>query len=318
MTGRTTDLDDDLSELFGGTDAPRREINLPASFQPRDFTEPCAKCRGTGQFRSFSGRLIGQCFACKGKGKNTFKSSPEARAKGRAAAAKRSEAKAANLEAQIKAWGDEHPAERDWLAAGTVRAAQQRAEGKPVFEFPVSMLEALGKWGSLTDGQLAAVRKLIARDEVRVAERAAQKAQVEANAPTVDVSKIEQAFATARAKADRPNAQGVFVKPLRLQAGDVTLQFRSGSEGSQWQGQLFVKTGDKKLGSVKDGKFVRRFECTDAEEAAVLQACADPLQAALAFGKAWSCCAVCGRTLLNDGSIERGIGPICAGKFGWA
>jgi hypothetical protein len=26
---------------------------------------------------------------------------------------------------------------------------------------------------------------------------------------------------------------------------------------------------------------------------------------------------VCGRTLTNDGSIERGIGPICAENYGW-
>lgn len=28
-------------------------------------------------------------------------------------------------------------------------------------------------------------------------------------------------------------------------------------------------------------------------------------------------CCICGRTLVAEGSIESGIGPICAGKVGW-
>lgn len=33
------------------------------------------------------------------------------------------------------------------------------------------------------------------------------------------------------------------------------------------------------------------------------------------FGKLYGVCAVCGRTLTNEESIERGIGPVCAGRF---
>jgi len=39
---------------------------------------------------------------------------------------------------------------------------------------------------------------------------------------------------------------------------------------------------------------------------------------AAAFGKLYGVCCICGRTLTNEGSIEAGIGPICAGKQGWA
>lgn len=31
----------------------------------------------------------------------------------------------------------------------------------------------------------------------------------------------------------------------------------------------------------------------------------------------YSYCGVCGRTLTNHKSIDRGIGPICAGRMGW-
>jgi len=34
------------------------------------------------------------------------------------------------------------------------------------------------------------------------------------------------------------------------------------------------------------------------------------------YGRLYGRCMVCGRTLTDEGSIERGIGPICASK-GW-
>lgn len=40
-----------------------------------------------------------------------------------------------------------------------------------------------------------------------------------------------------------------------------------------------------------------------------------PLQTAMKYGKLAGRCCSCGRELTNDGSIEAGIGPICAGKF---
>lgn len=42
-----------------------------------------------------------------------------------------------------------------------------------------------------------------------------------------------------------------------------------------------------------------------------------PEQASKRYGKELGHCGVCGRTLTNNDSIERGIGPICAGKMEW-
>lgn len=36
---------------------------------------------------------------------------------------------------------------------------------------------------------------------------------------------------------------------------------------------------------------------------------------AVAFGKLYGVCGVCGRTLTNEESIEAGIGPVCAGRL---
>lgn len=50
---------------------------------------------------------------------------------------------------------------------------------------------------------------------------------------------------------------------------------------------------------------------------AVQSAAADPLAAAQLYGKVTGSCSCCGRELTVKESIERGIGPICATKFGW-
>jgi hypothetical protein len=289
-----SDLNDSLDDMLDAPVARREPKAAPANYaKPETYFDKCTKCYGTGRTR------WGVCFRCKGKGGKTFKTSPAARAKARQDHAERKQRTAAEACEAMKA---EHPEVYAWLLANVEK-----------FEFATNMWNALRTYGDLTPNQLAACERCIGRDKQRAAERQARAE----NAPTVDVSKIEKAFDTARAKANRPGARGVWVHPLRLQSGEHALQFSLGSEGSKWEGLIFVKAGDKKLGAIKGGKFTRRFECTDAEEAVVLDACSDPLKAAIAYGKAWSVCAVCGQTLTNDGSIARGIGPICAAKYGW-
>ncbi len=42
----------------------------------------------------------------------------------------------------------------------------------------------------------------------------------------------------------------------------------------------------------------------------------DPDAALVAYGRIFGACGICGRLLTNRESIERGIGPICAGRVG--
>jgi hypothetical protein len=308
------DLNDPLPS-FDGSDQPlaKRELPPATPFKPaleRVFEEPCSKCRGSGSFIGFTGRRVGPCFECKGTGKFTFKTSANQRAKGRAQTAVRRENRQDEVRQTAEAWSAEHKAEALWLVQASTRQEQLKNQGKPVWEFPISLLEALNKWGSLTDGQLAAVRKCMAKDTERAAQRDSAKV-------AVDISKIETAFTTAREKADRKGALGIWMRPLVLRSGDIDVTFRPGSVGSEWEGMIFVKAGDRKLGHIKAGKFAPRFECSETEKAAVLDCAADPHGAAKAWGKAWSRCTICGQTLTNDESIERGIGPICAEKYGW-
>jgi len=271
------------------------------------FVEQCPKCRGTGRFMSYGGRNLGPCFACKGAGKNTYKTSKADRAKSRDRAAAAKVSREHQIADAAAAWIAANPAEAKWLAD----TGRRNIERGGSFNFPQDILNKLHQYGSLTDAQLAAVRKLMARDTERATARAAA-------APAVDATKIETAFAHAREKAARPGQQGTFVKPLKLTSGDVTVHFKPGTPGSTWDGMLFAKTpDDRKLGYIKGGKFFRQFGCTEVEAAAVQELAANPQDGVLAYAKAWKACGICSRTLLNDESIARGIGPICASKYGW-
>jgi len=303
MTTRPDDLNDDLSDLLSGGFEPRPRPTMPTTFKPvlDRVQEDCPKCGGSGKFTTFSGRVHGNCFKCEGTGKLTFKTAAPVRAKAREQAAARKTAR--ELDA-VAAWKAENRAEAEWLVATA-----------PRWDVAASLLASLHRFGSLTEKQHALVLNGIARD----AARSAKKAERAANAPAVDATKIEQAFAVAREKAFRPGQDGQFMKPLKLRAANaVDVQFTPGSVGSKWEGMLFAKTlDDKKLGWIKDGKFTARFECSPVEQEAVLSCAADPEGAVVAFAKAWKLCGVCSRTLTNDVSIARGIGPVCAEKFGW-
>jgi len=284
------DFDDDISDLIG---APMKAISAKAAaYVAKDFSEDCPACGGTGRWRR-----IRPCFKCKSTGRLTFKTSPEQRAQSRVYVEKR---KVRNAQENWEGFVKDHPEVAEWL------------DRSVNFPFAQSLKKGVLQYGQLTEPQLAAAYSCAAKYTKAVA----HNKEAKANAKTVSTSKLEEAFAKASAKADRPGARGVWMKPLHLQSDSkVDLKFTLGT--NKWAGMIFVKADENKLGHIQNGKFIRKFQCTDDQEAAVLDCCNDPLKAAIAYGKAWSSCAVCNRTLTNDESIERGIGPICAAKFGW-
>ncbi|AYD86692.1 hypothetical protein SEA_MESH1_47 [Mycobacterium phage Mesh1] len=77
----------------------------------------------------------------------------------------------------------------------------------------------------------------------------------------------------------------------------------------RWAGYVFVKqiVGDeeRRLSQKQGGTILRRIAEVGAEAASAR------------YGHEIGECGVCGRTLTNDESRERGIGPICAEKMGW-
>jgi len=271
MTGNAffADFEDDLN---AGSRAPKAA--------PEVFVERCPKCGGSGRFGTY--RSLGPCYSCKGTGKVEYRTSMVQRQKSRASTARTKVNKA-------EAWAAAHPAEVAWLAS---------ARG----EFAASLNEALGKYGFLTERQLAAVTRCIERDAERKVERVAR----EAAAPTTDASRIEEAFQAALAhQVARPK--------LRLDTFVFSLASASGKNA----GAIYVKEGESYLGKISAGRFVASRECSSEASVRILAAVADPAAAATAYGQRVGACSCCGRKLTKGESIDRAIGPICAEKFGW-
>lgn len=295
------DLDDDLSDLIG---QPMRELPAapPATYQPRAFTEPCVKCRGTGNWRPGY-----PCFACKGAGKLTFKTAPEQRAKSRA----KSHEKANAALAEKAAWREAHKAELEWLHA--VANREETKMGMPPFkywEFPVKLREGLGQHGTLTEGQIGAIRKCMERDAERAAERAKQREAQAAEVSTEGVDRLKADFDKAMAYSA---AKGLKLAP-RITIDGVTISPAKAT--SKNPGALYVKTGETYLGKIHGGKFYAARECSPELQNKVLAFMADPAAAAKMYGQTTGTCCVCNATLRSEWKL-RGIGPVCAEKFGW-
>ena len=301
---RHDDLNDDISDIFGADLGSGVDIDAAAKFAaeqlPERFETKCAACRGSGRFRSYTGRVVGDCFKCKGKGVIYTKTDPALLAANRAKAAeKKAREAAANIEA-ANAWLEANPAEAEWLK-------------RPItgdFTFHADMLEALRKYGSLTERQEAAVRNATAKFAEAVARRAAEKAEREAGAPVLSMAKIREGFDNALRHLKRP----------KLRIADV--QFSLAPATGRNAGCIYVKQGSDfdapYLGKITpEDKFLRSRECSDELAAIVAKVAADPKAAAEAHGHEYGQCSCCGRELTNPESVARGIGPICAERWGW-
>ena len=69
------------------------------------YKDSCHRCNGTGEYAYFSiGQVVyGACFSCRGRGYRLYKTSPEVRAKNRAKAQAKRDAKFAALQAEREA-----------------------------------------------------------------------------------------------------------------------------------------------------------------------------------------------------------------------
>lgn len=291
-----TDLPkDDFEAMLASPVTPVGERKQPpASY---GFTESCPKCNGTGKFVSYSGRILGDCFACKGAGKNQFKTSPQARAKARDNSANRAaKALADNVEGFMR----DYPAIHAWLLRNPS-------------EFSTSLLGGVAKFGSLTEKQLAAVERNIERDAARVAERAAR----EASAPVVSnegVDRLKAAFDKAAAYT-AAKATGLTRRKPKLTIGGITIS-PAGAQSSNAGGLYCYGPGAVYLGKITDGKLHANYACTDEQQAQILKFVESPADAAKVYGQETGVCCVCNATLRSEWRL-RGIGPICAEKFGW-
>lgn len=162
------------------------------------------------------------------------------------------------------------------------------------------------KFSKLSASQYAWAHKLA----VDAVTKQQNVAVVDSNQPS-QFEALFNAFEAAKAKGAKRltlRFQGVNVKPNR----DITALWVT-SQTETEMGQYGQQA--KYLGKVTRIGMDSRL--SDDVKEVILQASNDPLTAAIRYGKVSGECSCCGRELTDPESINRGIGPICATKFGW-
>lgn len=220
----------------------------------------------------------------------------------------------------LKAEATKELAFAKWKEANAAEWAyiQKRASGGNGFY--AFLQRTAQQYGSLFDSRLSSVRADMQKDaeraqaDERLAAGAAVRKEERAQAaPVVTLEPVEAAFAKAK-------AAGVQYPALRL----GSFVFSPAGANSANAGGIYIKTGKVSggmpgayLGKVLNGKFFASRECSKDQEADILAISKDPKAAALAYGKKYGKCSVCNRDLSDPASVEAGIGPICAQKYGF-
>lgn len=164
--------------------------------------------------------------------------------------------------------------------------------------FAKSLCEQLDAKGELSDKQRAAAERMLAKLDTNAAERAKLSGEV-------DVTAIEALFATAKANG---------LKRPAFVAYD--LRISPAPETGANAGAYYVKFAGEYQGKIKNGRFIAS-GAAEASTLATLNAIAsDPAGAARRYGKETGICCCCGKELTDPASVEAGIGPVCATKWG--
>jgi hypothetical protein len=180
-------------------------------------------------------------------------------------------------------FADAHPEVAKWIETN-----------KDTNSFAASMAASIGQYGRLTPNQLAACERIA-------------KAPPPAAAPQVDTDRLMAAF-------DKARANGLKRPKMRFEVFEASLAPSTGRN----PGAVYLKAGETYLGKIdSSGKFFASRDASPEQRAAIVKTMADPLAAAVTYGRRTGNCAICGIELTNKESINRGIGPICADKFGF-
>lgn len=261
---------------------------IGADGKPTRPTFPCVECAGSGKWRGGRNQNgESKCFACGGRG-YFFKSYAD-RMKNRDAR------KASKIKTAQAAFDEANHG----LMIGLRSAAEWN-------QFAASLVDQFNRRGDLSEKQVAAARKMLAK----VAEtRAARAAALESKSVTVDLSAIRTMFATA-------TGNGLKRPTYRAESLVVSRAPDTGRNA----GSLYVKSdnGGEYLGKIDANNVFRPTrEANDSVAEALLRIASAPAEAAVRYGRLTGRCSCCGRELTDPVSVENGIGPICASKFGF-
>lgn len=279
-------MNDDFSAFLDDLD--NRPLESGKRMKPAK-TYPCGQCAGTGMYQ---GVRIHQpkekCFACRGTG--YFTKSPEKRA---AAKARRDARKAKAKFEVIDSYEAKHPALVAFLREATKWS-----------QFAIDLVANLSTGVTPTERQEQAAYSMLAKHQAREEAKRAERVQSQVE---VDLSSIRTMFETAVSNG--------YKKPCYRAEGLVIN--RAPDTGNN-PGALYVKSEQGiYMGKILGTTFTPNREGREGKAADLLSAIAsDPLAAALRYGQRTGRCSCCGRELTKEASINAGIGPVCATKWG--
>ena len=166
---------------------------------------------------------------------------------------------------------------------------------KETVNFAAILVREFNKWQNLTDKQVAAAKSILT-----------PKASV---GETISVEAIEKMFETARNNGlKRPR---FVVDKVEISAAPAT---------GRNPGALYVKYDRGYSGKIVKGEFypVRNLSEELAKDLVekVKFIASSPIAAAKKYGHDTGNCSCCGRKLTDDKSVELGIGPVCAKRWG--
>lgn len=116
-----------------------------------------------------------------------------------------------------------------------------------------------------------------------------------------------------------------FIRPfgvLQFKVGDITSpgyeDLRPLGKIKFWVAEdcVVVFSGEYSSGKIKGNKFYPTPKSKAIIGMQIGVFALDPVAFLELFGKLTGTCCICGRLLTNEVSVERGIGPICADKYG--
>lgn len=183
-----------------------------------------------------------------------------------------------------------NPAQAAWLR-------EKSAEGN---EFAVSLLGRLTKGEALTPNQAAALDRIVLGTAAPGA------------APAPAAAKVEVAPLVASLTAAKD--AGLKRPSLLTEA----FKFSRAPDHGTNPGAIYVTARDTGtyLGKIIGGELLPVRECGPETRDQIVAVCADPLTAAIAYGKKYGICSCCNRELTDPDSIALGIGPVCKKKYG--
>jgi hypothetical protein len=156
-------------------------------------------------------------------------------------------------------------------------------------DFTRSLYTSLKRWGTLTQNQINAWYR--GREKTTA---------------TIDLNRIREMF-------DAAQSNGHSKPAYRAEGLKITLAPATGRNA----GALYVVEieDDAYQGKIEGTTFKPVREAKTDVLARLQTIAANPLEAAVRYGRRTGKCSCCGRELTNHTSIEAGIGPICASKW---